>query len=314
MRDVSVFWFTATPASTVEEQSPSTPDDPVLEEAIGTLQAAGLRVYVTVTDQDFTAASMAALLTDRDRRKALVGSLATTAAEIGADGVDIDFEHMNFGSAADKATVKRWFPVFLRQLDSRLERTMRRLTVTVPARTGRRDPSWSVFGYAAIAAEVDRARVMTYDFHTRSSEPGPIAPLDWVADVARYAGATFGRKASLGMPAYGYNWAVRTLVGPCSGIAVQNTSGSTRDFVALAQLRGASVEYRPDVAGYTYTYVYDDPSSDCQTKRRVWFEDVRSVRAKLPLLRRYGLGSIAIWQLGGERSATWRVLRDYATP
>jgi spore germination protein YaaH len=316
VKDVSFFWFRATRTSQVVEQEPGAQPSPAkLYDAVQAVRSLGVPAYVTVNDAGFDATAMARLLGDRQRRATLVTNLAQAAADAGADGLDIDFEHMNFGSdGASRTAVKKRFPRFLAQLQARLHADGRKLSVALPARTGARDGSWEVFDYRAIAPTVDRARVMAYDYHVPSGRPGPVAPLSWVNDVARFAGATFGRKASLGLPAFGYNWHVKRLSGTCPAGATSPTSGTTRAFRALAAREGVTPTYAKSATGYTFAYrrTFSDGTSTCRVKRTVWFEDSRSVKDKLPLLRRHGLGSVAIWRLGGERPATWRVLRAYA--
>ena len=316
VKDVSFFWFQATRTSEVLEQEPGAQPSPTkLRASIQALQALGITTYVTVNDSGFNATAMSRLLGDRKRRGNLVTNLVQVATDAGADGVDIDFEDMNFGKVgAARTAVKKRFPRFLGQLQTRLHANGMKLSVALPARTGARDGSWEVFDYRAIAPNVDRARVMAYDFHVPSGQPGPVAPLPWVNDVARYAGATVGRKASLGLPAYGYNWYVKRLSGTCPAAATSPTSGTTRAFCSLASREDVTPTYQRSVAEYRFSYrrSFTDGTDTCRVKRTVWFEDARSVKDKLSLLRRYGLGSVAIWRLGGERPATWRVLGAYA--
>lgn len=314
-RDVSMFWFRATRRSSVVEQSPgSQPAEAELIDAVDRIQAQGVRVYVAVNDQGLGAHPMAGLLGDPARTRDLVNSLVGTVKRIGADGVDIDFEAMNFGPAGDKARVRTRFPAFLARLHSRLAANGLLLSVAVPPRRGPADPGWAVFDYTAIARHVDRARVMTYDYHSRGTPPGPVAPLRWVNRVAGYAAMEFGRRLSLGLPAYGYTWFVRRLSGTCPADAAVTTSGTTRDMVAIAQREAVAPRYDPGSGGLTFDYVlrYSDGSTSCRVQRTVWYEDGQSVAAKLPVLDRYRIGSVALWQLGGERRGTWQVLKAFA--
>jgi spore germination protein YaaH len=316
VKDVSFFWYRATRKSRVLDQEPGAqPSQAQLRAAIQAVQGLGVRAYVSVTDTGFDATSMARLLGDRQRRGRLVTNLVTTAKEVGAGGVDIDFEAMNFGSVGkDRTAVKKRFPRFLAQLQKRLHASGMKLSVALPPRTGVRDNAWEVYDYRLIAPTVDRARVLAYDYHVPSGRPGPVAPLPWVNHVARYAGDTLGRKASLGLPAYGYNWHVRRLSGTCPAGATSPTTGTPGAFRGVAAREGVTPTYRRSLASYTYSYrrVFSDGARSCRVKRTVWFEDARSVKDKLPLLRRHGLGSVALWTLGGERPATWQVLASYA--
>ncbi|MFZ0323053.1 MAG: glycosyl hydrolase family 18 protein [Actinomycetes bacterium] len=315
-RDVSLYWYSATRRSTVVEQQPgSQPSLTVLNQAVTSLQAQGVPVFLTVNDQGLGATSMARLLTDRQRRGRLIDNLVAKAQLSGADGIDIDFESMNVGpNGADRTTVKRVFPVFLGKLRQALHSQSLSLSVALPPRTSPRDGNWEVFDYGAIAANVDRARVMTYDFSTMAGRPGPIAPITWVDSVARFASAHFGRRLSLGLPTYGYNWFVKRLSGSCPRVATAPTYGSTRSLVDLAASHHVTPGYVRSVAGYTYSYRrwFSSGTRSCRVERTVWYEDARSVWAKLAVLRRHGFGTVALWSIGGERKGTWTVLRHYA--
>ena len=82
---------------------------------------------------------------------------------------------------------------FVAELSERLHADGRTLTVSVPpvydARRTRRSGYW-VYDYGAIAPLVDSIRVMAYDYSNASTDPGAIAPLDWVsADRRRHDGS-----------------------------------------------------------------------------------------------------------------------------
>jgi spore germination protein len=42
----------------------------------------------------------------------------------------------------------------------------------------------------------------------------------------------------------------------------------------------------------------------------VWFEDARSIRAKLLLVNRYGLRGVSYWVLGLSFPQNWYILND----
>ena len=147
-------------------------------------------------------------------------ALAQVVDRYNLDGIDLDYESINFGSSSAKATVRKYYPALLRDLDARLDRMGAVTSVTVASRTSPTDPNWWVFNYPALGRQADRVRIMTYDFHWSGGSPGPIAPKWWVNDVASYASRAIApRKVSLGMPAYGRDWFVETLSGTCPSSA-----------------------------------------------------------------------------------------------
>ena len=64
------------------------------------------------------------------------------------------------------------------------------------------------YDYAALAPHLDYAVLMAYDYHyVGGTKPGPIAPIGWVRQVARFAATSFGKeKTILGVPFYGFDW------------------------------------------------------------------------------------------------------------
>ncbi len=317
MRDVALFWYTATPTGRVSEQVPGgQPNLASLDAAIAQLHAASIRTFITVNDQGFDAASMARLLRHQARADRLASNLVNVASRSGANGIDIDFENMNFGGNRQaRRIVKTRFPTFLGNLRASLHASHLRLSIALPARTGPRDSSWGVIDYPAIATNVDRVRVMTYDVHTRSTGPGPIAPRPWVADVGPYAASQFGRRLSLGLPSYGYTWYLRTLSGTCPAGVRAATVGSTQDMRDIAAREHKVPTYVKADAEFTFGYVkrYTDGTNTCRVRRVVWFEDARSVNAKLRFMRNAHIGSVAMWTLTDVSRASWHALRAYAT-
>jgi spore germination protein len=132
---------------------------------------------------------------------------------------------------------------------------------------------------------------MTYDQHYDESEPGPIAPLPWVIDVLDYATARVPpEKLVLGIGLYGYDWG----------------GGDTADNLQLSQV-ARRIEANQGAQGWDqraaspwFRYQSDGVA------RTIWYEDARSVEAKLDLVDRYDLGGAFFWRLGGVPDDIWR--------
>jgi spore germination protein YaaH len=315
MRDASLFWYRATRIGGVRVQDPTQPNQTALDSAVSSLQSAGVRTYLTVTDQGFSAGTMATLLSNKPASARLVNNLVAVATSAHADGIDIDFEHMNFGvSGKARTQVKELFPLFLARLQKALHASSLRLLVSLPARNGPRDPAWNTIDYRAISPHVDRANVMTYDVHTGSTAPGPIAPLPWVRSVATYAAAQFGRRLSLGLPSYGYTWYLRTLAGRCPAGVTTTTVGSIADMRAIAVRENTTPTYVKRDAEFTFSYVkrYVDGGRQCRARRVVWFEDARSVNAKIKVMAARRIRSVAYWTLADVNPASWAAVSRWS--
>lgn len=316
--EVSPFWYRATVKAGVRPQIDNANPESLLISGIDDLHAAGVAAIPSITDQGFDAQTMARLLSDRGRRGTLIGQIVDTVARTGADGADIDFEAMNFGgSTADKSSVRRTFPVFLAKLRDRLHARGAILSVAVPARRSASDANWAVFDYDAIGRSVDRARIMTYDYSTASSAPGPIAPIDWVRQVTKYAATEFRKvPLSVGVPAYGRNWPIEKLSGSCPAGqgATSVASPTSQEALTLIDTWGATRQWSKtdQEAHYDYERTYSGGGKTCVMLRRVWFGEGRSAQVRLELAQRLDAQGIAVWTLGPEDPGLWTRARTVA--
>jgi spore germination protein YaaH len=167
----------------------------------------------------------------------------------------------------------------------------------VPAKTyGDGSNPWSApFDYRQISLYADYVAVMTYDEHGYSTGPGPIASVPWMNSVIQYAVDQMPRaKILLGIPAYGFDW----------GDSGAPTYLSYPRAMASLATSGAVLVRDPASDVPHFTYVKNGQ------RHEVWFEDARSWAKKLDLVEDYDLGGVAIWRLGMEDPASWRLFPE----
>lgn len=308
-QDVSPFVFDANSKTNIA----LTTDADEWRQMRRSMRGAGIAIIPTVAT-DLTADEFAHILRNPDRRAAHSRALARVVDRYNLDGIDLDYESINFGSSSARETVRQKYPMLLNNLNARLDRMGAVTSVTVAPRTARTDPNWWVFNYPALGRQADRVRIMTYDFHWSGGSPGPIAPKWWVGDVASYASRVIApRKISLGMPAYGRDWFVKTVSGRCPSIARQTVSRTTRQMSSFAKNLGKNPTWQERASSQRFTYVrtYRAGGMSCRAKRVVWFDDARSLKVKAPLVDKHDLRGIAIWALGNEGSGSWTALREF---
>lgn len=234
---------------------------------------------------------VAGILDDPGASRRHIDALVDAALLPGVGGVDLDYESLDAGH-------RRAYSSFVRDLGEALHREGRTLTVTVHAKT--REPGeWSgarAQDWAALGEVADQVRIMAYDRHWRESGPGPVAPLAWVDEVVQFAlGEVAADKIVLGVATYGYDWAAGR---PGDDLVWE-------DAIALAESSGVAPRWDGESASPWFTY------TDQQGRRHeVWYEDAPSLEAKVELARRYGLGGVVIWRVGGEDPAIWEVLGE----
>jgi spore germination protein YaaH len=159
-------------------------------------------------------------------------------------------------------------------------------SVALPAR--RRELEDDVFDYAKIAPLADRIFVMAYDEHWSSSEPGPVASLEWCRSVAEHALKTVGPdKLIMGMPFYGRAWGS---FNPFRAFFYSGIERLMRENAVDGAKREKGVPYFSYESSVTVT---------------VFYEDVYSLHLKGSMYRDMGIVAVGFWSLGQEDPGVW---------
>ena len=315
LTQVSPFWYEATGADEIRV-NPNTPSNDA-EQFLATARSAGIPVVASILDAT-EAGEMAAILANRRQRADHVDAIVAFAAEGRFAGVDLDYEQFAFADGRDTwATTRLNWVAFVTALSERLHADGRTLTVSVPPiyDAGRTAHSgYWVYDYGAIAPLVDSIRVMAYDYSTASSDPGPIAPLQWVQRIV--AGTTAAvddpSKLVLGVPLYGYNWPTATS-GDCPDGAAPGVTTVTEHTVdELASDRGATPAYDVETGEWSFTYAreFDDGATSCTQRRQVNYVDVDGVQQRIQLALQAGFAGASMFALGYDSTALWRTVDD----
>lgn len=232
------------------------------------------------------------LISNKQLRETHIAAMVSLVTSHQWAGIDLDYESL---AASDRNA----YSALTHDLADALHHVQKRLTITVHAKTsepgdwsGARAQDWRALGESA-----DEVRVMAYDYSTEDSSPGPIAPLRWVESVLRLAISEVPRdKIMLGVATYGYDWV--------DGSSSQQGEGMQwADVQALAQAHGTSMQW--DAASQSPWFTYTDSQGQRHT---VWYEDARSLEAKIALASRDNVHGVVIWRLGGEDPAIWKQL------
>jgi spore germination protein YaaH len=312
-REVSPFWYGARSAALIRIDD-NTPEE-AAEQFVETARDS-VATFVPSIRDEMPAGGMAAVLANPTTREQHIETILDFADEIGADGIDLDYEQFAFADGRDTwaATSPNWV-TFIRDLATALHDDGRTLTVSIPsvydpAVTGGDQGYW-VYAHGTIAEYVDAIRIMAYDYSV--PDPGPIAPLAWVAQaidgVSKAVPQEHHHKLVLGVPAYGTNWVVSTS-GTCPTTAEGKTTVNTRNVLALAERRGATPVYDPTVGEWTFGYdlTVSDGATSCVQTRVVHWVDSEGAAARAEMARRAGWGGVALWALGYDDDELWNAL------
>lgn len=207
------------------------------------------------------------------RQEVLISEIASVAAELEVDGIDIDLENIR-QQDRDK------FTRFLSNLKKELSKNNIKMSVAVLAQTG--VITWEqVLGQdlEAIGKIADEVRIMAYDEHAPGTDQGPISSFSYLKKVAAYNLLKIPKeKIVIGIPTYGYIW------------TKDNTTGFQYD------------EFQEFLAGKEYTKKRDKKSGELvfeSDEFSGWLSDAIAMREKINLLRTYGFSRFVIWHLGG---------------
>ena len=139
--------------------------------------------------------------------------------------------------------------------------------------------------YEAHGRYADRVVIMTYEWGYLYSSPQAVSPVDRIRPVLEYAVSKIPPgKILMGMSNYGYDWRLPWRQGEAARI-ISNAAAAN-----LAVSVGAEISF--DRAAQAPYFDYTDASGQ---RHQVWFEDARSVRARLKLVGEYALAGISWW-------------------
>ena len=140
---------------------------------------------------------------------------------------------------------------------------------------------------------------MTYEWGYTYGPPMAVAPINEVERVLKYAVSVIpSRKILMGMPNYGYDWTLPYRRGSRAN-AISNLQA-----VNLAINNGATIQYDEKAQAPFFYYTGENGA-----RHVVWFDDARSLTARLKLIEKYNLGGVSYWTINRLFRTNWYTLR-----
>jgi len=257
------------------------PDDAVL---VGAALSCGAAPFLCVANLSesggFSGDPAHAVLSDSRRQDALLGRILSLVAERGYRGVNLMLGGLY-------PFEREAYSAFVRRLGEGLHAQGRLLTTAVPPKEDD-DRGVNLYGahdYAVHGEAADRVILMTYDWGHMHGAPQPLSPLWRIRGVLDYAVERIpcGR-ILLGFSHYAYNWTLPWHEGKEASVL------SSAAAVNLAVAAGAEIRY--DARSAASVFRYRDAAG---LWHEVWFEDLRSIRARMALVEEYELGGLSYW-------------------
>lgn len=270
----------------------------------------------------------------------LLKSDAGNGEQIYFDGVVMDFEGLQSRDNKGKPilingkTMDSWYTQFLKELKAELVKINKKMFVAV-------NPLiyYSGYNYKDIAAVADKMIIMAHDYepvskltksdiqdYTRSNSINPadsMAPIKKIRlvmeDVKKYVD-----KANLGKVMLQINFDIAqwrfalpagTTWNKTSGSAISLEERNTPTYAMLYdRIQNITVKSKNMTYGYNnelQTPFIQFVNVDDNTQNVVLYENSKSIKAKLDLVKEYGLGGISLWSLGNVPDYTDKVSKTY---
>lgn len=253
-----------------------------------------LMVVTNIFDGSFSTEVLSMILADPDSRERLMQSIMYELDSKGYYGLNLDMEYI---APEDRES----YNDFLREISERLHANGY-ILVTAVAPKYRADQQGILYeshDYPVQGRYADYVVIMTYEWGYTYSAPMSVQPIEEVRKVLTYAVSEIpSEKILMGMPNYGYDWTLPYTRG---------TAARSIGFMAATELaaeRGAEIQY--DEKSQTPYFYYTENG----TRHVVWFDDPRSVNAKLGLVEEFDLAGVSYWTINRCYIPNWLVMQN----
>jgi len=335
IKEAMPFWYTLTfdgkKKAPVVADLTNTGVNPVTQltesqTAIAALRQANVQIIPTITDGTQKLV-LAGLMKNPTSRTQIVTEIMNLVRTNNYDGIDLDFEGFAFvdGNTTWTSTAPSWV-AFVKEISAALRAEKKLLSVSTPyvLNPNEKQKGYYVYAWAAIAAYIDKLRIMTYDYSV--AKTGPIGPITWTERTVQYAVSIMpASKVFVGVPGYGRDW-VTAVSGVCPANVVNvikpGAKAATfvmRDAAALAATYGATPTFDEKFGETTFSYqkVYNGTtatglSTSCTASRTAWYQDARGWALRAALVTKYRIGGITAWTFGMEEPLAMESVRQVA--
>ncbi len=245
-----------------------------------------IKVMPLVTNGKFSEAEYKAILNDTSIQDKAINVLVTEAKNFGYLGWQIDFEEMDF-SYRDK------FSAFVKKAYNIMKQNNLIFSVAVIAKISDNPVDYpndlwqktiGVYDYETLSANSDFISLMSYD---DPNSIGPVVEYSWLQRVLSYSLKFIpADKLSLGIPLYYWHWNDTTgeKIGAGGREGIYNAF--SKHYVTAHY---STKEEAPYLSYWSHANKYI-----------IWYENARSVKKKISLIKKFKLHGFSAWALGLE--------------
>lgn len=225
----------------------------------------------------------------------LIENLLETVREKGYVGVDVDFEYIRPEDRVGYAD-------FVNRLRETMNENGYRVSVALAPKTSsyQKGLLYEAMDYHLLGQSANTVFLMTYEWGYTYGPPLLVAPLPNVRQVLEYALTEIPKeKIVLGIPNYGYSWPLPYERGVTKARLIGNVEANV-----IAAERGVEIQYDER---YQSPFFYYEIGG---RRYEVWFEDVRSIYAKLQLAAEKDIRGVGYWNLIRPFRANWLLVNQ----
>ena len=229
-----------------------------------------------------------------DNRQKLIEAIIDECMKYDLDGINIDFENM-------KKEDVDLFSRFIIELEPRLREIGVVLSVDVTAPDG--SDTWSLcFDRHVLGDVADYLIFMAYDQYGASSDKaGTTAGYDWVELNLKKFLETYeveSDKLILAIPLYARLWTLD------SNGDIEGQTAIPMNEIDESIPSDAERKWDDELKQNYVEYV------DGNLTKKIWIEDIDSLKEKISLINTYKLGGVASWELGMETDDVWSMIKQ----
>lgn len=276
------------------ELNPLQLDDTWMIQAARTARAIPILTLTPLeNDSTFNSYLVTSVVNNENYRDNLIQNILQKVEEKNYGGVDIDFEYIE---EYDRDA----FTNFVNELRIVMNENGYEVSIALAPKISddQKGLLYEGLDYEALGNAANRVLLMTYEYGYKYGPNMAIAPINQVRRVVEYAVTKIPRwKINLGIPNYAYDWPLPFRKGITEAATISNVQA-----VRNAVKYGAVIQYDELAQAPYYNYELNG------VEHEVWFEDVRSIQAKIDLVKEFELEGVGYWQINSLFRANWILL------
>lgn len=270
-------------------------DERLLESALG----AGVLPMLVLTpfgsNGNFSNVLVNTLMENDEVQTAIIENLYRTVVEKNYSGVNVDFEYI-------LAEDRERYVEFIKRLRERFSPEGYLVSVCLAPKISADQLGLLYEGidYQGLGEAADYVLCMTYEWGYTYGPAMAVSPIHKVREVLDFAVSQIpSEKILMGMSNYGYDWTLPYVRGESKARTIGNIEA-----IQIARENNAVIQFDEVAQAPYFRYTLDGQEHE------VWFEDARSINARLQLVAEYGLKGVAFWQLMKLFRVNFIVLSD----